>query len=1283
MDFNFDTGTIFGGLAQLDVTTLPPLGSGPANILTITGSGALTLPKGSNAQRPAAAGGTDIAGMFRYNTGFSGLEYFDGVTWQQLSFASGAVTSFKLDDLSAFPIYLTSPTVSTTGAISATMTLAVQAPNSVFAGPASGVTPLQPGFRALATADIPPVTNISGGTGGEVVYQSAPNTTSFTAVGTTGQILTSNGAGAPTWTSLSSSAVTSFSAGTTGLTPSSATTGAVTLAGTLNVANGGTGDSSLTLNGVMYGNGTSPVNVTAAGIQYNILTVNAGGVPVFGTLNLAQAGTAVTGILPLANGGTNFANTGSNGSIMYNNGSAIVNSTVGTNNQAFMSTGAGAPTWLDVSSTVTTNQILQGNGAGAFTANGGTYVGSPTYSGVTLQGTVYNATDAVTKSYVDAAVAGLNVHGAVETADTGTEITGAAGLSYTAGVAGGPKPIPPGGNDAGTGVGAFLSGTGTLPVIGGYTLTTVGQRVLIKQFADGIYSLGTITPGAGYNGGAAGGPFLVPLTGGTGTGATANITTDGTGAVIGVSLVAIGQNYTVGDVLSASPIGAAGGAGFSIPVNNLQCMQNGIYVVTTLAPNWKLTRASDYDNSTYGDVKAGDFVFVTEGLAKNTGWVQVTVGTQQPGDITKIGTDEIDFTQFSGAGTYTAGAGLSLAGGTQFNVKTDGITTYIDSLNNVAVKSSATGNQVLLSNGSSTTPTWGALPLNNSNAVTGILGPANGGTGLNTSAAANGQLLIGNGAGLSLSTLTAGTGIGVSNGSGTITISNTGVTSFSAGTTGFTPNTATTGAITLAGTLNVVNGGTGQTSFTVDGVLYGNSTSGINATAPGTTGQVLVGNTGGAPTWSTLSGVAVTTFQTSLSGLSPSIATSGAVTLAGTLGIANGGTGKTTAIDAFDALSPTTTTGDLIYNNGTSNVRLPVGTAGQVLTVVTGEPTWQTPPPTGVTSFKTTLSGLTPSVATTGAVSLDGTLGVTSGGTGLSSFGTADQFLSMNAGATAFEYKTISAGTGISVTPGVGVLTIANTGVTSVGLSLPSSLLTVTVSPVTTTGTLTATLTTQANNTVFAGPTTGGPLAPTFRALDYTDLPLKLYKENPSTPTAPVASGANAVAIGSGSSATADGGFAEGDGALARIYGQKAYANGSFAAAGDAQHGVYVLRAQSTTNAYVELFLDGAGATKRIVLPNNSLFTFDILVAGVRNDGISSQGAGYRFVGVAKKDGAGTISYVGSPSKTVIGETVPAWDARLVTPAPTATDSISVQAMGDSGIPVNWVATVLTTEVTF
>ena len=53
------------------------------------------------------------------------------------------------------------------------------------------------------------------------------------------------------------------------------------------------------------------------------------------------------------------------------------------------------------------------------------------------------------------------------------------------------------------------------------------------------------------------------------------------------------------------------------------------------------------------------------------------------------------------------------------------------------------------------------------------------------------------------------------------------VSSFSAGTTGFTPNTATTGAVTLAGTLATTNGGTGLTSFTSGGVVYASSTSAL------------------------------------------------------------------------------------------------------------------------------------------------------------------------------------------------------------------------------------------------------------------------------------------------------------------------------------------------------------------------------------------------------------------------------------------------------------------------
>ena len=66
------------------------------------------------------------------------------------------------------------------------------------------------------------------------------------------------------------------------------------------------------------------------------------------------------------------------------------------------------------------------------------------------------------------------------------------------------------------------------------------------------------------------------------------------------------------------------------------------------------------------------------------------------------------------------------------------------------------------------------------------------------------------------------------NGTDYVKVSGTSaVSSFSAGTTGFTPNTATTGAVTLAGTLATTNGGTGLTSFTSGGVVYASSSSAL------------------------------------------------------------------------------------------------------------------------------------------------------------------------------------------------------------------------------------------------------------------------------------------------------------------------------------------------------------------------------------------------------------------------------------------------------------------------
>lgn len=73
---------------------------------------------------------------------------------------------------------------------------------------------------------------------------------------------------------------------------------------TISVQYGGTGLTTITTNGVIYGNGTSPVGVTAAGTEHQVLRAGSGGVPAFGAIALNQSA-AVTGNLPLANGGTN------------------------------------------------------------------------------------------------------------------------------------------------------------------------------------------------------------------------------------------------------------------------------------------------------------------------------------------------------------------------------------------------------------------------------------------------------------------------------------------------------------------------------------------------------------------------------------------------------------------------------------------------------------------------------------------------------------------------------------------------------------------------------------------------------------------------------------------------------------------------------------------------------------------------------------------------------------------------------------------------------------------
>lgn len=177
-------------------------------------------------------------------------------------------------------------------------------------------------------------------------------------------------------------------------------------------------------------------------------------------------------------------------------------------------------------------------------------------------------------------------------------------------------------------------------------------------------------------------------------------------------------------------------------------------------------------------------------------------------------------------------------------------------------------------------------------------------------------------------------------------------------------NDVITGGTWQGGTIGTPYGGTGLTSFTSGGALYATSTSSLTS---------------------------------------------------GTLPTTAGGTGLATY-----------TTGDVIYASATNTLaKLPIGSTGEVLTVSGGIPAWSAIP-SNVASFQTSLSGLTPSTATTGAVTLAGTLNPSSGGTGQTTYIDGELLIGNTSGNTLTK-STLTAGTGISITNGNGSISIAST----------------------------------------------------------------------------------------------------------------------------------------------------------------------------------------------------------------------------------------------------------------
>jgi len=442
----------------------------------------------------------------------------------------------------------------------------------------------------------------------------------------------------------------------------------------------------------------------------------------------------------------------------------------------------------------------------------------------------------------------------------------------------------------------------SVDVSGGTTgLTTSGGPVTTS---------GTITL-AGTLGVANGGTGATTLTGyvyGNGTGAFTASTTIPTSALTG-NFVSTFSGGTTGLLPSSATAGAVTLSG------TLAVANGGTGVTSSSGANSVVLR------DTNQNVFANNFIPNTTTITSSSTPINLTIASAQyqivNGSTQSQQFNLPDATTLTIGETYYFNNNITYSS-VQINAH-DGTTSIL------ALQAGGAAHVILLSN-STTNGTWdvhsyvpasaswgnATLSFNSASSISGsvtwsgnAVGIAYGGTGQTTANAAfnalapsqtgnSGKFLTTDGTNTSWST----------NPLGTVTSVAATVPSFLS-ISGSPITTSGTLAITLSGTaLPTTSGGTGLTSFTAGDLPYYASGTALSKLGIGTSGQILT-SSGTAPQWSTLSGVAVTTFSAGTTGFTPSSATSGAITLAGTLATTNGGTGLTsfTANQVFYASS--------------------------------------------------------------------------------------------------------------------------------------------------------------------------------------------------------------------------------------------------------------------------------------------------------------------------------------------------------------------------------------------
>ena len=445
-----DIDTAFGGTSLLNATALSgviSLSISEYRPPVIVVSGVLTASV--NFQLPSGKGGTWT--FYNNTTGAFSVTFS----------SAGGGTSVVIAQTASVIVACDGTNVAVANTYAAGSTTAVQynsggvltgTTNFVHDGTNVGIGITPPGSKL----DVKGTLRLSGSTSGYVGLAPAAAAGSTTyllpaADGSAGQFLSTNGSATLSWSS-SSAGVSTFSAGSTGFTPSSPTSGAVTLAGTLNVANGGTGQTSYTNgqllignssgntlskttltqgSGVTITNGAGTITIAATGLggtvtsvatagSVNGITLTGGTITSTGTITLggALSGVSLTsqvsGTLPVANGGTGVVTISG---LVYGNGTspmsaasaaqvvavigatAVTNATNATNASSVPYSGltGAVPTWnqntTGNAATATTSSACSGNAATATTATN--------LNGGSVTATTITATGNITAYYSD------------------------------------------------------------------------------------------------------------------------------------------------------------------------------------------------------------------------------------------------------------------------------------------------------------------------------------------------------------------------------------------------------------------------------------------------------------------------------------------------------------------------------------------------------------------------------------------------------------------------------------------------------------------------------------------------------------------------------------------------------------------------------------------------------------------------------------------------------------------------------------------------------------------